>query len=144
MTKAQIFELMSKNPGFHLATIDGDVPRVRGMLLFRADDEGIIFHTGASKDLYRQVLDCPNAELCFNDYAQNIQARVSGRLEIVEDTALKEEIINHPTRAFLQGWKSSMPPEEFYKSFIVFRMKGSKAVVWTMETNFGPKEEIEL
>lgn len=144
MTKEQIFELMSKNPAFHLATIDGGIPRVRGMLLYRADENGIVFHTGTFKDLYRQVLACPNAELCFNDYAQNVQIRVSGSLEIVDDNALKNEIADHPTRAFLQGWRNSVKLEEFYQSFIVFRMKGGKAVIWTMETNLAPKKEIDL
>ena len=102
---------MGNNPGFHLATIDGDFPRVRGMFLFRADSNGIIFHTGAFKDLYSQVLACPNVELCFNE--QNTQVRVSGCLEIIDDNALKDEIVNHPSRAFLQGWRNSMAAEEF-------------------------------
>lgn len=144
MTKEQIFELMSKNPGFHLATIDGTMPRVRGMLLFRADDNGIIFHTGTFKDVYRQIVACPNVELCFNDYEQNAQVRVSGSLEIIDDIALKEEISSHPTRVFLQGWKQSVPLEDFYNSFMVFRLKGGKAVVWTFETNLAPKVEIAL
>lgn len=145
MTKTQIFELMTKNPGFHLATMEKDMPRVRGMFLYRADENGIVFHTGAFKDLYKQVLANPNAELCFNDFAQNIQVRVSGQLEIIEDTALKEEIINHPSRAFLQGWKNSMPSSDaFYKSFIVFRLKGGSAMVWTMQTNNAPKKIISL
>ena len=43
MTANDIFELIGKNPVFHLATMDGDQPRVRGMLLFRADKNGIVF-----------------------------------------------------------------------------------------------------
>ncbi|MCL2343027.1 MAG: pyridoxamine 5'-phosphate oxidase family protein [Firmicutes bacterium] len=142
MTKEQVFELMNKNPSFHLATIDGNFPRVRGMFLYRADRDGVIFHTGAYKDLYRQVLACQNAELCFN--GQNMQIRVSGCLEIVDDNALKDEIVNHPTRAFLQGWRNSTTPEEFYKAFVVLRLKNGTAVTWTAETNLMPKVEIKL
>ena len=40
MTANEIFDLINKHPVFHLATMDGDQPRVRGMLLFRADDTG--------------------------------------------------------------------------------------------------------
>jgi uncharacterized pyridoxamine 5'-phosphate oxidase family protein len=141
-TKTEIFELMNQNPAFHLATIEGGKPKVRGMLLFRADENGILFHTGAFKDVYRQVLSCPDAELCFN--SPDTQVRISGILDIVDDNTLKDEITNHPTRAFLQGWKSSVAPEDFYKQFIVFRMKNGKAVVWTMETNLAPKESIDL
>jgi len=142
MTKAQIFELMTKNPAFFLATIDGDKPRVRGMMLYRADGKGIIFHSGAYKDLYKQVLANPNVELCFNDMAGGVQVRVSGKLEIADDMALKEEIVNHPSRAFLQAQKNGDP--NFFKSFIVFKLKGGEAVVWTRQTNFAPKEIIKL
>lgn len=31
MTKEEIFALMNENPVFHLATMDGDRPHVRGM-----------------------------------------------------------------------------------------------------------------
>ena len=34
MTKEELFQIMNKNPVFRLATMDGDQPRVRGMLLF--------------------------------------------------------------------------------------------------------------
>ena len=43
MTKNEIFQLMNTNPVFHLATMDRDQPRVRGMLLFRADENGLSF-----------------------------------------------------------------------------------------------------
>jgi uncharacterized pyridoxamine 5'-phosphate oxidase family protein len=141
-TKTEILKLINENPAFHLATIEGDKPRVRGMLIYSADEGGIVFHTGAFKDVYRQVLSCPNVELCFN--SPDTQVRVSGVMEIVDDNSLKDEIVNHPSRGFLQGWKNSVSPEEFYKQFIVFRLKGGKAVVWTMETNLAPKEEIVL
>lgn len=144
MNKNQIYELMNNNVGFALATIDGDVPRVRFMMLYKADDGGIVFHTSAAKDVYKQIAKNQNVELCFHDAKNNIQVRVSGTLEIVSDTAIKDEISNHPTRAFLQPWKQSVSLEDFYNSFMVFRMKDGKAVTWTMETNLAPKNQINL
>lgn len=144
MEKGQIFELMNRNPAFSLATVDGNLPRVRNMLLYKADAEGIIFHSSIVKDLYKQITANPNVELCFRDDARNIQVRISGSLEIVDNNDLKDEISNHPSRAFLQGWRSSGSLQDFYDSFVVFRMKDGKAVVWTMETNFAPKKEIDL
>lgn len=44
MTKTEIIDLINKNPASHLATVDGTRPRVRGMLIYRADEQGIIFH----------------------------------------------------------------------------------------------------
>lgn len=138
MTKQEIYQLMNQNPAFHLATVEGDQPRVRGMLLFRADEEGIIFHTASSKDLFRQIQQNPKAELCFQ--GNGVQVRVTGVLEQVQDEALREEIFAHPTRKFLQAWKE-LGIEHL---LTVFRMRDGKAVTWTMETNFDKKEYIEL
>ncbi|MCI8410252.1 MAG: pyridoxamine 5'-phosphate oxidase family protein [Lachnospiraceae bacterium] len=138
MTKEDLFQIMNENPVFHLATMDGDQPRVRGMLLFRADEEGIIFHTASTKEVYAQILANPKAELCFQ--GQGIQVRVTGTLEQVKDERLKEEIFAHPTRKFLQAWK-----EQGIDGLLqIFRLKNGTAVTWTMETNFEPKESVQL
>lgn len=144
MTKEELFELMRNNPAFHLATIDGNQPRCRAMFLFSADDNGIIFHTGAMKDVYKQIAKNPNVELCFNDFKSNIQVRVSGKLEEIDDNDFKDQICAHPSRAFLKAWRESGSLENFYSAFKVFRLKNGKAVTWTMETNFAPKVEISL
>lgn len=138
MEKEELFKIMNENPALHLATMDGDQPRVRGMLLFRADEDGIIFHTASSKDVYKQIQKNPKAELCFN--GPGIQVRVTGVLEEVEDENLKKEIFAHPTRKFLQAWKELGVDH----LLTVFRMKHGIAVTWTMETNFDEKQEIQL
>lgn len=144
MTGQEIIELIHRNPAFHLATVEGDQPRVRGMFLYKADASGIVFHSGTMKDVYRQVVNNPKVELCFNDFQNNIQVRVSGILEIVDDNTLKDEICAHPTRQFLRGWRESGTLQDFYSSFVVFRLKNGTATTWTMETNFAPKEVIQL
>jgi len=144
MNKKDIFDLMNKNPVFFLATTEGDQPRVRGMLLYKADESGIIFHTGVKKDLYTQVVNNNKVELCFYDTNKGIQIRVRGELEIVEDNALKDEIAQHPSRQFLKPWRDSMDSQTFYKEFAVFRLKNGIAVKWTMADNFAPKNEIQL
>lgn len=138
MKKEELFQIMNENPVFHLATMDGDQPRVRGMLLFRADEEGIIFHTASTKDVYAQILANPKAEICFQ--GQGIQVRVTGILEQVKDEKLKEEIFAHPTRKFLQAWKD----QGIDGLLQIFRLKNGTAVTWTMETNFDKKEHIQL
>ena len=142
MTKQEIFEAVNKNPAFHLATVEGDQPRVRGMMLYKADESGIVFHTGTWKDVFKQLNENKKAELCFS--CGGVQIRISGELELVDDNNLKDEISNHPSRAFLKPWRESGPLQDFYNSFAVFRMKNGTAVTWTMETNFAPKEEIQL
>jgi len=85
MTRQDAFDLMNANPAFHLATVEGKQPRVRGMLLYKADEAGVIFHTGTMKDVFKQIMENPRVELCFNDFKKGIQLRVSGELELVED-----------------------------------------------------------
>ena len=129
MTTSEIFELISKNPVFH---------RVRGMLLFRADENGIIFHTASTKDVYRQIMENPKAEMCFS--CGEVQIRVTGILELSENPALREEIFAHPTRKFLQAWKDN----GIDNLMQVFVMKNCTATTWTMATNFEPKKTINL
>ena len=46
MTKEELFKMMNENPVMHLATVDENgFPRVRGILMFKACEGGIIFHT---------------------------------------------------------------------------------------------------
>lgn len=144
MNKKEMFQLMNANPVFHLATIDGDQPRVRALFLYRADENGIIFHTGKMKDLYKQIEANRKVELCFNDFQRNIQVRVSGQLKQITDNIFKDEICEHPTRAFLKPWRESGPLENFYDTFIVYKLLHGSAIWWTMEENFAPKRPVVL
>ena len=140
MTKKEILEFMTTNPIFHLATVDGDKPHVRGMLLYRADEKGIIFNTGKVKDLYRQLTKNPNVEMSFTNgiFENLIQVRVFGTVELVEDLNLKKEIVQK--RDFLKPWVDQVG----YDALAVYRLQKGAATVWTMATNTVPKVYIEL
>ncbi|MCL2677796.1 MAG: pyridoxamine 5'-phosphate oxidase family protein [Clostridiales bacterium] len=145
MNKQEIFGFCNDNPAFFLATAEGEEPRVRAMLLYKADEDGFVFHTGPFKEVYQQIMQNPHVQLCFYNPQQNLQIRVRGKLEMTNDRALKEEIANHPTRVFMQGWRAACATEEdFYNMFSVFRLKGGLANVWTFESNFKPKEDTAL
>lgn len=136
MNREEIIELIGRNPVFHLATVEEGEARVRGMLMYRADDKGILFHTGPMKEVHRQMVSNPAVELCFHDWQANVQVRVRGRATLVADQALKEEIVNSPGREFLKPWIEAAG----YELLSVFRVEQCRAQVWTMETNFAPKE----
>jgi pyridoxamine 5'-phosphate oxidase len=140
MTKNEILDFLNANPVFHLATVEGNKPHVRGLLLYRADESGILFHTGKTKDLHRQLTANPNVEMCFNNgkFQDLIQIRVSGTVEPVEDLELKKEIVQK--REFLKPWIE----RDGFGLLVVYRMKKGMATVWSMETNFAPKKFIEL
>lgn len=145
MNKQQIFDFLNSNLTFFLATIDDDEPRVRAMMLYKAVENGIFFHTGPLKEVYQQILKNPNVQLCFYNQQQNIQVRVRGRLEMINDLAIKQEIANHPTRVFMQSWRANCKTEDdFYNMFSVFRLSNGIANIWTFESNFQPKEDIAL
>lgn len=140
MTKEEIFEFLNANPIFYLATVAENKPHVRGMLMYRADSNGIIFHTGKTKDLHRQLNQNPNVEMCFTNgsFESLIQIRVSGKAELLEDLDLKKEIVSK--RDFLKPLIDKIG----YEPFAVYRVRKAIATVWTMATNLAPKEFIEL
>lgn len=140
MNKKEILDFLNTNPIFHLATVEGNKPRVRGMMMYRADENGIIFHTGKMKDLHKQLTANPNVEMCFsnNNFENLIQIRVSGTVELVENMELKKEIVQK--REFLKPFVEKAG----YEPFAVYRMKKGVATVWTFATNFAPKEFIDL
>lgn len=146
MTKNEIFKLMRENPAFYLATVEGDQPRVRGMLLYRADDDGIIFHTSNIKDVYKQIMKNSKCEMCF--FGKGTQVRATGTLELIEDEELIKEIYEHPSRQFLRDWKK----QGFFENEIngekmllkVFALKNAEVVCWSMGDNFSEKKVIKL
>jgi uncharacterized pyridoxamine 5'-phosphate oxidase family protein len=108
------------------------------MMLYRADENGIIFNTGENKDVHKQLSANPMVELCFYSAEEGRQVRISGTVEVLEDLELKKKIVeDYP---FLKSWVD----KEGYEVLVVYCLRGGKAVVWTMETNFEPKQFIEL
>jgi pyridoxamine 5'-phosphate oxidase len=140
MNKAEILAFLNANPVFHLATMDGDKPRVRGMLLYRADEKGILFHTGKMRDLYKQLTANPHVELSFNNGSSEdlIQVRISGSVELLEDLELKKEIVRN--RDFLKPFVE----QAGYDPLAVFVIKDGTASIWKMKSNLEPKKYVKL
>lgn len=136
MNKEEILKFIGSNPMCHLATLDGGRPRVRGMMAFRATADGIVFSTGVSKQLYRQINENKQVELCFN--SPDTQVRIEGEVEILDDLGLKKEIVE--AMPFLKP-----VVEQFgYETLGLFRVKMCKAAVWTMTANMEPTVFKEL
>ena len=138
MTKEEILEFITQNPVFSLATSENGQPHVRVMMLYRADENGIIFTTGRNKAVYQQLQANPAVELCFYNADKGLQVRIEGTVEMLDDLELKMQIVEQFT--FLKPWVES----EGYEILIPFCLKSGKAVTWTMETNFDPKQYIQL
>ena len=140
MDKKEILAFINANQACHLATVEGDTPHTRGMMIYRADKDGIVFHTGTVKDLHKQLMANPKVEFCFNNYQTKIQVRVSGTAELQKDEKLKMEIVE--ARPFLKKIAESSPSG--YDMLAVYRVKNCVATIWTMETNLAPKKHIKL
>ncbi len=138
MNKQEIIEFINKNPACHLATCEKQQPRVRGMLTYKADDKGILFTTGTTKDLYQQILANPNVELCYFNKESNTQVRVTGKVKIVDDLDLKKQIVKD--FSFLQP----IVDQFGYETLTVFRVTPAEALVWTFATNLEPKKPIKM
>ncbi|HAR63659.1 MAG: pyridoxamine 5'-phosphate oxidase family protein [Candidatus Margulisiibacteriota bacterium] len=140
MNKAEVIDFINAHLGGHLATVEDGKPHVRGIFFYKADDDGIVFHTGTMKDLYRQVMANPNVETCFNDFQQGIQIRVSGVAQEIKDMDFKKEIVSK--REFLQKMIESNAAS--YETLAVFYIKNCVATPWTMAANFATKEYIKF
>ena len=138
MNKSEILAFINAHPAFQLATAEGDIPHVRSLLLYRADENGIVFMTDKNKDLYKQISQNPKVELCFADSDKMVQIRVSGTLEALEDLELKKEII--ATREFLK----ERAEKGGYGLFAVYRLARGSTLVWTFGADEVPKSYIEL
>jgi len=138
MTKEEVLEFITKNPVFSLATVDGSQPRTRMIMLYRADENGIIFSTGREKDVNKQLQADPAVEMCFFDSEQNCQVRIDGAAKVVDDLELKKQIVED--FPFLKPWVEA----QGYEVLITYNVQNAKATTWTMETNELPKEYVQL
>jgi uncharacterized pyridoxamine 5'-phosphate oxidase family protein len=138
MTKGEILEFINKNPVFFLATQDGNQPRVRGMMVVEANENGILFTTGKPKDLYNQLSNNQLVELCFYNATENKQIRISGKAELTEKLEVKKRVVEK--FPFLKP----LVEKEGYDILAPYYIREAKALVWTMEANLAPKEYITL
>ena len=139
MTKGEVFEFMNDHPEFYLATNDQGQARVRGLLLHKANEEGIYFTTGKMRDLYKQLKMDPKVELIFVEHPPLASVRVTGLVEELDDDLdLKKEIVSK--RPFLKP----MIDHSGYEPMAVFRVKNGTATEWRLETTMAPKTYIDL
>ncbi|MDR3110579.1 MAG: pyridoxamine 5'-phosphate oxidase family protein [Planctomycetaceae bacterium] len=57
------YQFLKDNPAFYLATLDGNVPRVRPFGLVIEYNGRLYFGTANTKDVYRQIQSNPRIEI---------------------------------------------------------------------------------
>ncbi len=139
MTLSDCTKFANENPICYLATVDGDQPRVRGFMLWFADETGFYFHSGMPKAVCQQLLKNPKAEICFYKPAPPPDAgtmlRVAGKVEFLNDLALRTRLLEE--RPFLKQLGVSGPEDPM---LAVFRIGRGEAYFWTMADNMREEE----
>lgn len=95
MNRVEILHFINQNPVCSVATSNNNIPSVRFMRIIRADDEGIVFNTKRFKNSFDDLTTNPRVELCFYNPAEDIQIRVWGTVQQIEDQSLKEQIVEN-------------------------------------------------
>ena len=130
MNHQDCIQFANENSLCYVATVDGDQPHVRALLMWFADESGFHFGTMTTKRFYEQLVSNPKVELCFYNNAADMMAgrmmRITGTAEILEDEALKARLLTE--RAFLEDL-AGQPLEPVTK---IFRVQSGEAHFWTM------------
>ena len=77
----EVCEFLKKCGTYYLATVDGDVPKVRPFGTAHIFEDKLYIQTGKKKEVFRQLKADPKAEICA--FADGVWIRLSGKL--VED-----------------------------------------------------------
>jgi pyridoxamine 5'-phosphate oxidase len=132
-------EFENENPACYLATADNDQPRVRGFLMWYADESGFYFHTGTPKSVCRQLQKNPKIEVCFmapsQDPAKMKMMRLAGKVKFLDDLTLKTRLLEE--RPFLKAIGTGKPDDPL---FAVFKIYTGEAHFWTMASNMRESE----
>jgi uncharacterized pyridoxamine 5'-phosphate oxidase family protein len=121
----------NENPVCYAATVDGDQPRVRGLLMFFADENGFYFGTLSPKEFSKQLKKNPKVEVCFYNNPPELlgakQMRVTGKVEFLDDEELSNRIAKE--RAFIEQL-AGQPLEGLWE---VLRVNTGEAHFWTLQ-----------
>lgn len=126
-----------ENPVCYVATTEGNQPRVRILRMWFADDKGLYFQTESIKSIYKQLKDNNKAELCFYVPGSDLGTvmRVAGKVEFVNDIALKSKVL--VDRPFLKAMGIKGPEDPM---LVIFRVHSGEAYFWTMSHNMKEAE----
>lgn len=129
----KILSFANQNPACHLATTEGDQPRVRGLLMWYADESGFYFHTASTKRLPKQLKANPKVEIAFlkptDNPAEMAAMRLNGIAQIIEDKALEERLMQE--RPWLKDFEKISPES----TPVIFKVSNGEAFIWNMAVN---------
>ena len=116
----EVYEFLKDAKTYYLATVDGNIPRVRPFGTIDLFEDKLYIQTGKSKDVYKQILNNNNVEICAFNNGKWI--RVTGKL--IEDNRVEAKhhmLDNYPE---LRGMYS-----ELDDNTVVLYFESFKAVI---------------
>jgi uncharacterized pyridoxamine 5'-phosphate oxidase family protein len=137
-TREEVLSWLADRRLFHLATVEGDQPRVRVFGSALVIDDRVHFFMGKFKDVYRQVTVNPKVEMCFYDPEEGRQVRVSGVASQVADECVWSVVFE------MMPFARSLAERRGLDNMALFRVDEGSAVVWTRATSTAPKQPIDL
>jgi uncharacterized pyridoxamine 5'-phosphate oxidase family protein len=126
MNRQEILDFVRKNPTSFMATVERGQPRVRAMQTPHVDDDGLVFCTGAQKNVCKQLQAADGAvELAYWDAKEDMMLRLRGRMTVVDSLELKKHIVE-TTFQFLKP----VVAQHGYEILILFRMASGEYRTW--------------
>jgi pyridoxamine 5'-phosphate oxidase len=137
-TASEILTFIRKTQYCALATCEAGEPRVRMVMILRADERGILFNTGVMKDLHKQIEANSAVELCFFDPTSQVQVRVRGRFAAQKDDETFKLVLEKLPflKPLVEGRGTG--------ALAPYLLKQGRATVWTMADNMAPKTFVDL
>lgn len=88
----ETLEFLKSAGVYYLATIDGDKPRVRPFGTAEIFEDKLYIQTGKSKDVFKQIENNPNVEICA--FKDGKWIRVSGNLILDDRREAKKDMLD--------------------------------------------------
>ncbi len=143
MNLQDAIKFATEHPAACMATMDGDQPRVRYLMLDQADETGFYFTVVKSKEVYRQLKEHPQVEICFvnqeSDFGKMKQMRATGVAEESDNAAVLQKAIQ--ARAGL-AQLLGMPADAMAEVAALFRVHGGELWFWT-PMDIGHEQQVE-
>jgi pyridoxamine 5'-phosphate oxidase len=128
----------SEHPDVYFATDDNGQPRVRGMMLWFADETGFYFQSQSVKAFYRQLEKNNRVEVIFINNAgakPSKVMRVTGLVKFIDDLELKKKVFTE--RPFLRTMGIKGPEDPV---LVVFKIYTGEAFFWTLKDSMHESE----
>ena len=116
----EIYDFLKECKTYYLATVDGNIPRVRPFGTIDLFEDKLYIQTGKSKDVYKQILNNNNVEICA--FSNGKWIRINGKLKVDDRIEAKRHMLdNYPE---LRGMYS-----ELDDNTVVLYFESFKAII---------------